>query len=150
MSSDVTRPTSTAMALSPKNKVGLGLAGLLGLWSTASVFIGPQPGPSETGPPFAADSVLGLITLIAVIYTWRSRNRVGGRIVAGSRILSMISTLPAFLVDGVLSTFVVIAAVYVVATVVTVGLVLSRPGRPHQVALRPKCRQPTHRRRGQP
>lgn len=137
MSSDVTRPTSTALALSLKNKIGLGLAGLLGFWDILSVFTDPRPGPGEAGPPFAvlvARLVLGLITLVAVVYTWRSRSRVGGRIIAGSQILVMISALPAFFVDGVLSTFVVLSAVDVVVTVIAVGLVLSRPERPHQIA----------------
>ncbi|MGH4007227.1 MAG: hypothetical protein ACRDTH_03490 [Pseudonocardiaceae bacterium] len=137
MSSDLTGSTSTALALSLKNKIGLGLAGLLGLVDTLILFTSLQPDPSEAGPPFAvlvADSVLGLITLVAVVYTWRARSQVGGRIVAGSRILSMISALPAFFVDGVPSGVVVFVAVYVVVTVVTVGLVLSRPERPHQIA----------------
>ncbi|HEY6422661.1 MAG TPA: hypothetical protein VIY28_05295 [Pseudonocardiaceae bacterium] len=135
MSSDLTRSTSTAPGLSLKNKIGLGLAGLLGLVDTTSLLIG-QPGPGEVGPPFAvlvAYSVLGLITLVAVVYMWRSRSRVGGRIVAGSRILSMIIALPAFFVDGVRSGVVVLVAVGVVVTVVTVGLVLSRPGGHHQI-----------------
>jgi hypothetical protein len=136
MSSELTRPTSTTPTLSFKNKIGLGLAGLLGLSSIPSAF-GSQPGPGEVGPPFAvlvADSVLGLITLVAVVYPWRTRSRVGARIVAGSQILSMISALPAFFVDGVPSLVVVLVAVNVVVTVVVVGLVLSRPGGHRQIA----------------
>ncbi|HEY6422660.1 MAG TPA: hypothetical protein VIY28_05290 [Pseudonocardiaceae bacterium] len=136
MSSDLTRSTSTAPGLSLKNKIGLGLAGLLGLGDTLSVFIVPWPGPGEADPPFAAfvaDSVLGLITLVAVVYAWRSRSRVGGRIVAGSRILWTIIALPAFFIEGNPSTFIVLVAVLVVVTVVTVGLVLSRPGGPDQI-----------------
>jgi predicted metallopeptidase len=83
---------------------------------------------------FVASSMQGLITLVAVVYTWRSRSRVGARIIAGSRILPMIIGLPAFIVDGVPPVVVVVVAVDVVVTVVAVGLVLSRPGRPHQIA----------------
>jgi hypothetical protein len=137
MSSDLTKSTSTAPDMSLKNKIGLSLAGLLGLADILILFAGLQPDPGEIGPPFAvlvASSVLGLITLVAVVYTWCSRSRVGGRIVAGSRILSVISTLPAFLFDGVPSAVVVLAAVLVVVTVVAVTLVLSRPERPHPIA----------------
>jgi hypothetical protein len=137
MSSDLTRSTSTAPDMSLKNKIGLSLAGLLGLGDTLTLFPGGlQPGPGEAEPPFAvlvAGSVLGLITLVAVVYTWRSRSRVSGRIVTGSRILSMIIGLPAFFVAGVPSIFVVLTAVSVVVTVIAVGLVLSRPNGPHPI-----------------
>lgn len=100
------------------------------LADTVILVIPPPVGPSEVGPPLGvlvAATVLGLITLVAVAYTWRSASRVGSRIVAGSRILSMITALPAFVVDDVPPPVVVLVAVFVVATVVAVGLVLSRP-----------------------
>ncbi|MGH4007226.1 MAG: hypothetical protein ACRDTH_03485 [Pseudonocardiaceae bacterium] len=47
MSSDLTRSTSTAPALSLKNKIGFGLAGLLGLVDTLGVVIVSQTGPGR-------------------------------------------------------------------------------------------------------
>lgn len=137
MSSDLTRSTSTAPGLSLKNRIGLGLAGVLGLGDTLGAVIAPQPGPGEDGPPFAvlvAGLVLGLITLVAVVYTWRARSRVGGRIVAGSRILPMIIGLPGVFFDRIPPVVVLLTSVNVVVTVIAVGLVLSRSGEPHQIA----------------
>jgi hypothetical protein len=137
MSNNVTSSPSTALPLSLKNKIGFGLAGLLGLVDILSVVLVPRTGPGEAGPPFAvlvAEPVLGLITLVAIIYTWRSRNRVGGRIAAGSRILSMIIGLPGVFVERVPPPVVVLTSVNVIATVIAVGLILSRAGRPHQIA----------------
>lgn len=134
MSSDTTGSTGTATALSLPNKIALGLAVVLGLLDliggllVASTGVGPGT-PDEVGPPLAvllAGSVLGLITVVAVAYTWRSRSRVGARIVAGSRILSALTALPAFFVADVPPALVTIAATTTVLTIVTVGLVLSR------------------------
>lgn len=118
--------------LSMKNKVGLVLAGLLGLTDMASL-LGPQPAPGEAGPPTAvliAGTILGVITVVAVIYVFRTVSRTGSRIVAGSRILSMITALPAFFVDGVPAALVVLVAAGVVVTLLTVWLVLSKPADP--------------------
>ncbi len=65
-----------------------------------------------------------------MVHTWRTGNRVSARIVAGSRILSLLSALPAFFVEGVPALLVASVAVFAVLTVVAVGLVLSRPGNP--------------------
>ena len=115
--------------LSTKNKIGLVLAALLALGDVISTFIVPEPGPGEQGPPMevlVAGGVLGVITLVAVGYAFRSAGRAAARIVAGSRILSMIMGLPAFFVDGVPALFVALAALGVVLTVLSVWLVLAR------------------------
>lgn len=114
--------------ISLKNKIGLVLAGLLGLLDVLSV-LAPTP-DGQTGPPFvvlAADCALGVLTLAAVVFTWRTGNRIGARVVAGARIFSAITALPAFFISGVPAGLVVLAAAGVVLTVVTVGLVLARP-----------------------
>jgi hypothetical protein len=72
-------------------------------------------------------SVLGLVTLIGVAYTWRTGNRVGSRIIAGARILSAVLALPAFFVEGVPAGLVALAASGIVVTVLCVWLVLSPP-----------------------
>jgi hypothetical protein len=133
MSNDVTTPTQRGTAISVKNKIGLVLAGVLGLLDISGPFATPSPAPGEQGPPMVvlvAGSILGLISVIAVVYTWRTSNRVGARVVAGSRILSAITSLPAFFVGGVPAGLIALAAASVVVTFVAVGLVLSRPAEP--------------------
>jgi hypothetical protein len=128
MTTELTAPTARA-GLSGKNKAGLVLAALLGLADLASL-AGPEPGPGEQGPPMGvlvAASVLGLITLVGVAYAWRTGNRVGSRVVAGARILSAVSAVPAFFVEGVPAGLVAVAATGVIATIVCVWLVLSPP-----------------------
>lgn len=123
-----TTEAATRAHLTTKNKIGLGLAGLLGLIDVVSV--GGLGDSDGAGPPLGvliAGSVIGLITIIAVIYTWRTGNRLGARIVAGTRILSILSAVPAFFVDDVPAGLIVVVAVAMVITVVTVALVLSRP-----------------------
>lgn len=117
--------------LTGKNRTGLVLAGILGVFSATSAFLTPDAGDADSeGPPLGvliADGVLGLITVVAVVYTWRTANRTGSRIVAGSRILSAVTALPAFFVNGVPAVVVVLVAVLVVLTAVATALVLSRP-----------------------
>ncbi|MCF2531643.1 hypothetical protein [Yinghuangia soli] len=116
--------------LTRKNKIGLGLAVFLGLIGATSFFGAPGGEGDSEGPPqgvLIADGVLGVITLIAVVYAWRTADRTGSRIVAGSRILAAVTSLPAFFVEGVPAFVVALVAVLVVVTAVTVALVLSRP-----------------------
>lgn len=120
----------SAPLLTGRNKAGLVLAGLSGLVDLTSAFdLSGQDG-DHPGPPtavIAVDVVLGLITLIAVGYAWRTGNRAGSRIAAAARILSVITALPAFFVDGVPAGLVAIVAAFVVLTVLTVALLLARP-----------------------
>ncbi|WP_392972917.1 hypothetical protein [Streptomyces sp. LN245] len=125
----MSRTQAVPPMLSRKNKVGLGLAAALGLLDTTSAggFLAPDSG--EPGPPagiLVADVVLGLITVVAVVHTWRTANRTGSRIVAGSRILSAVTALPALFVTGVAAWVVAVVAVLIVVTVVATALVLSR------------------------
>lgn len=123
---------TTGAALSTRNRVGLVLAAVLGLFDVVGVFATPDPGPGEQGPPTAVlvgGGVLGLVAIVAAIWTWRTGNRIGSRVVAATRIVSAVSALPAFFVEGVPAGLVALAAVGVVLTVVTVWLVLSPPAR---------------------
>ncbi|MGX4687794.1 hypothetical protein [Streptomyces sp. JNUCC 63] len=125
-----TSRTEPVPALTRKNKVGLVLAGLLGLLDVTNFFDLPAPDSDTQGPPtaiFIADGILGVITVLAVVYTWRTLNRTGSRIVAGSRILSVILALPALFVGGVPAVAVVLVAVFTVVSVVVIALVLTRP-----------------------
>ena len=130
MTTQLTAPATRA-GLSGKNKTGLVIAAVLGLADLASL-AGPQPAPGEEGPPMGvliAASVLGLITLVGVAYTWRTGNRMGSRVVAGTRILSAVTAVPAFFVEDVPPGLVALAAVGVAVTVLCVWLVLSPPRR---------------------
>jgi hypothetical protein len=132
MSSELTaaRPSTVVSPLSRKNKVGLVLAGLLSLGDLVGPFTVPTNSADDAGPPMAvliASAVLGVVTLIAIFYTWRSGDRVSARVVAGSRILSALTSLPAFFVGDVAAGVVVTVAASVVVTILAVGLVLARP-----------------------
>jgi hypothetical protein len=117
-------------SLSVTNKIGLGLAFVLGLADVASLAtIGQEMSPGEQGPPAGVtifSAVLGVITLVGVVIAWRSGSRVAVRAVAGSRIVSMILGLPAFFADGVPAGWIVISAVAVVLTLVALALMLRR------------------------
>jgi hypothetical protein len=134
-SSDVSAPSVPARldvpaALSRKNKIGLGLAIFLGLGDVVGPWTTPSPKPGEQGPPMAvliAAAVLGLVTIAAAIYAWRTGNRAGSRVVAGTRILSALTSVPAFFAGGVPAGLIVLAAAGIVFTLVVVGLVLARP-----------------------
>jgi hypothetical protein len=116
-------------ALSARSKAGLILAILLGLAELANINGGSKTGPAQ-GPPVAvamAGAVLGPVIVIAAIYMWVSRNRLGGRIVAGTLILSTIPALGALFVPSVPAPGKVGLAALVVVAIVTVMLVLARP-----------------------
>jgi hypothetical protein len=118
-------------ALSALNKAGLILAILLGLAELPAPFrLGGNYKPGTDGPPVPVaigGAGLGLVTVIAAIYVWVSRNRVGGRIVAGTLILSTIPSLGALFVPSVPAMGRAALAALVVVAIVTVMLVLARP-----------------------
>jgi len=123
--------TAEVCTLSRKNRTGLVLAALLGLTDLAN-FLDVPPGDSElatAGPPTAVvvgDGVLGVITLVAVVHTWRTAERRGSRVVAATRIVSAVTSLPALFLSGVPAWVVALVAVSVIVSVVVVSLVLSR------------------------
>jgi hypothetical protein len=111
--------------LSTKNKVGLAIAGLLGIADSFS-FLQPTP-EGEVGPPFGIlvlGSICGVITVVAVVVAWVKANRGAIRVAAGARIVSMLTALPAFFVDVPAGIKILVTAV-VVLTVVSVVLMLS-------------------------
>lgn len=117
------------MILSTKNKVGLGIAALLGLVDLPSVLMSTPDG--EEGPPFpilVLTTICGIVTLVAVFLAWRRRNAGAVRVAAGARIVSMLAALPAFFVD-VSSAIKVVSAVFVVASIVCVALMMSPASR---------------------
>ena len=119
MSSALSSPIST------RTRAGLVLAALLGVADVVSAFF-PTP-DGEPGPPLpivVLGGLIGLATLAAVVPAWRTGRRGALRVVAGTRVLSAISALPAFFVD-VPAWLKLATAVAVVLTVVCVVLVLS-------------------------
>ena len=111
--------------LSTKNKVGLVIAGLLGLGDVPA-FLMPTP-DGEVGPPLGiliVGTICGVITVAAVVTAWVTANRGAIRVAAGARIVSMLTALPAFFVDVPAGIKVLVTAV-VVLTVVSVVLMLS-------------------------
>ena len=117
--------SSAPSPLSTGTRAGLVLAAVLGLADVVSAFF-PTP-DGEIGPPLpivVLGGVLGLATLAAVAVAWRTGRRGALRIVAGTRVLSAISALPAFFVD-VPAGLKLVVAVAVVLTVVCVVLVLA-------------------------
>jgi hypothetical protein len=130
MTTELTTGAATRPALSAKNKTGLVIAAVLGVLDIVGMVATPEPAPGEQGPPAAvlvAAGVLGVVTVVAAIWSLRTGNRIGSRIVAATRILSAVGALPAFFVEGVPAGLVALAAAGVVLTVVTVWLVLSPP-----------------------
>ena len=120
---------STRAPFSLPNKIGLALAALLGAADVGAAFF-PTP-PGEVGPPQAIlvlDSILGALTLVAVVVAWRSRNRGLVRLAAGARILSMITALPAFFA-GVPAFLVALVSLFVVLTITAAVLMLLPPRR---------------------
>ncbi|MEJ7744515.1 MAG: hypothetical protein WKF73_19460 [Nocardioidaceae bacterium] len=108
-----------------RQKIGLGLAGLLSALNITSVFF-PTP-EGETGPPFAilaVGTLLGVIGLVAVIIAWRSGNRAAIRVAAGTLIINLLTSLPAFFVD-VSAAVKLLVGVSVLLTVLAVGLMFS-------------------------
>jgi hypothetical protein len=111
--------------LTTRNSVGLVIAALLAVGDVVSAFF-PTP-DGVVGPPLpivVLGGLLGVATLVAVVVAWRSGRRGALRIVAGTRVLSAITALPAFFVD-VPALVKLLVAVVVVLTVVSVVLVLA-------------------------
>ena len=85
--------------ISRSQRVGLVLAGLLSLLNVVSV-LAPTP-DGEEGPPFmilVLGTVIGVIGLVALVFAWRG-NRVAMRVLAGTLVINVLSSLPAFFVD---------------------------------------------------
>ena len=111
--------------LTRTNKIGLGLAGLLALSDIAGAGM-PTP-DGEEGPPLAVlvlGGILGVLTLVCLVPAFRRRSRGAIRVIAGARILSAISALPAFFVD-IPTGAKVATAVIVVLTVAVVAMIIN-------------------------
>jgi hypothetical protein len=106
-------------------RTGLVLAGLLAVSDLFSFALGPQP-----LPVIIASTLLGVLTLIALVPAWRSRQRGAVIAVAVTRIVSALLAVPAFFVGGVPAAVQATAAVIIVLAVVSVVLVFAARTRP--------------------
>ena len=114
-------------------RIGLALLGLLSFVD----LIGPLLTDGEH-PPMAvavAGSVLGLASLVLVVAAWRGASRVVIPLVV-LRLLSALTAVPAFFVDGVPPVALAAAATIVALTVIGVVLVLSAARKPTLAAAR--------------
>ncbi len=99
--------------------IGLVLAGLFALMDVI-----PLPAGDGEHPPVAvviAGAVLGLITLVGIVPAWRG-SRAGVVAVIVTRLLSALTAVPAFFVEGVPGPAVGAAAAGIVLTLVCVAL----------------------------
>jgi hypothetical protein len=107
------------MDLTRARKAGLLLFGLLSIGDLSTL-----PLTDGVTPPYAvavSDAVLGLVSLVLVVLAWRGRRWASVPLVV-LRVVSAITTLPAFFGD-VPAPAVAAAAAIVVLTVVAVLLV---------------------------
>jgi hypothetical protein len=139
--------TVTGSRLSVRNKVGLVMAGLLGVAditgpSPAAISAAlhfPQAEPGNAADPWSITFgpaavgvivtavIIGLATIVGVILTAVKCNRIAARVVAGARVISVLITAPVFLLQGLEAWITVLAAILVIANITAVILVLSRP-----------------------
>ena len=116
------------MNLSTKNKVGLGLAGFLGLLDIAGYFLTPDPSADMRGPPdwiLLLDAILGIITVVAVFLVFRTPNKVIIGTTITARVASALTAVPAYFV-GVPTSILVLVTAFIAATIVSVWLILSK------------------------
>jgi hypothetical protein len=120
-----TRVREPGPTVNTRNKIGLGIAGLLSLANVPSVLESPPDG--EVGPPMVvllADTVCGVIGLVAVVIAWRTGSRTAMRLAAACLVISIVTTLPALFVD-VPAVIKVLAAVFTVVGLAALVLMFS-------------------------
>lgn len=122
----MTTTTSTPTRVSTRLRTGLALSVLLGLINIPFVFMPTKSG--DEGPPYIVlllSAVLGVVSIVAAVITWRTGSRVAIRVNAAALIINAVTTLPAFFVNVAVGIQ-VFAAVAVLLTVLAVVLMLSR------------------------
>ncbi len=104
--------------LNTRQKVGVALAALFSLSNVPSAFMPGVP-EGEVGPPMAVlvfGTVLGVVGLVATVPAWRGHG-VAMRLLAGSCVLALLTSLPAFFVDvpTAIKVAVAVSVIWVVA-----------------------------------
>ena len=103
---------------------GLAICALLGVVDIIS--LASLGSDADDGPPVLvtlSGAVLGVITLVGARMAWRG-GRGGVVTVIVSRVISALSALPAFFVDDVPDWVPPVVGIFVVLTVVGVGLLV--------------------------
>ena len=113
------------------NKVGLVLAGVLGLLDVINLASINAPFPAGMTPPptwlVVLWGVLGVVTLVAIPFAWRG-NRKAVLTVVATRILSVLGQVPAYFVE-VPSYILATTTVAILLTILAVWLSLRRNSR---------------------
>jgi hypothetical protein len=112
-------------------RTGLVIAALLALGDITTPFTG-----DGEHPPMAIGiicAVLGLITAAALVPAWRRGSRGAVAAIVVTRLLSAVTAVPAFFVDGLPGAIVAVAAAGVAVTLVSVALIAPRLRRPEPV-----------------
>lgn len=120
---------TTSLDLNKKVKIGLAIAVVLGVLDIISLAM-PAPEDDAAGPPIGVlvfTTIMGLLTIVFAFLAWKRHSRNAIRGVVVTRFLSALSAVPAFFVSDVPGPVVVLVAVFVVVTVVTIALVMSKP-----------------------
>jgi Na+/proline symporter len=122
---------NTSATLNKKVRIGLVLALILGVLDIIGLAMPTPDGDSDVaGPPFGIlvfSAVMGLATIVFAILAWKKQSRNAVRAVVISRFFSALSAAPALFVSGVPGGVVVLVSVFIVITVVTIALVMSKP-----------------------
>ena len=121
----MTKVRGTATVLSTRNKVGLGVAGLICLINVPSVLESAPAG--EVGPPMVvllADTVVGVLGVVGVVIAWRSSSRAAMRVVAACLVVALVTALPALFV-AVPATIKVLVAVFTLISLASLVLMFS-------------------------
>jgi hypothetical protein len=122
---DTTPPTSV--------RVGLALSALIGLANLPMLSPGIDWG--EETPPYGLlvlAAAIGLVSVVCAAIAWNSGNRRAIRIDAAALIVNALMVIPGFFVD--LTPFMtVLSAVFVIAPVVAVVLIMRRDRVPASV-----------------
>jgi hypothetical protein len=106
---------------------GLVICALLGLADVLFAFDVSDDAPPV--PVLITGAVLGLITLYGVRRAWVDPAR-GVNVIVVSRVLSALAGIPAFFVDDAPDWAPTVVAIFILLTVVGVGLLLSRTRAP--------------------
>ena len=122
---NTTRVRESVPVLSTRNRIGLVLAGVISLGNAPSVL---EPSPDgEVGPPFIvllADTLCGVIGLVAVVIAWRTGSRAALRIAAACLVIALVTALPAFFVE-VPAVVKLLVAAFTIATLAALVLMFS-------------------------
>lgn len=131
-------PETATTPWSLVNKIGLALAIVLGLSNIPSVLV-PTP-DGEVGPPFEillADTVLGVLVVIAAVMAWRTGSRRLARLTTLGLVLILLTSLPALFVD-VPAWVKASVGLYTLASVATCALMLAPNREPSAAGTKPR------------